>query len=399
MKKQNKELKLMCKMVYNTVNIPIVFIHKSKGEILIINNHSFVEHSTLPLVLIDQFFSVRNCNPIQLIYINQHHLKDTVVMLPNPECMDKLILLWPSVDDFLPCKKTLDQHFSHQLQIDVTQLFHTAILLHYLFYNETLSLNEVVKHNEHSKTTIIPEIIELNIMQQRENSSYHNSFLAEKKIWHSVQLGDTEKVLYYKNLHSQEGIYGKLSKKDTLRDSKNILISAIAIATRSAIEGGLYPEIAYNLSDSYIQYIEELATIPSVDKLMEQFLLDFTSRVKQANRSKYTKVVLLCQEYIFNHLYEELTLELLANQLNINPSYLSNKFKAETGETLIGFIQRQKIEEAKHLIVYSDLSISQIYAVLNFYDQSYFIKVFKKMTGLTPKQFKNNFIVQTLPSN
>ncbi|MGG0822207.1 AraC family transcriptional regulator [Paenibacillus turicensis] len=124
----------------------------------------------------------------------------------------------------------------------------------------------------------------------------------------------------------------------------------------------------------------------------------FTSRVKQANRSKYTKVVLLCQEYIFNHLYEELTLELLANQLNINPSYLSNKFKAETGETLIGFIQRQKIEEAKHLIVYSDLSISQIYAVLNFYDQSYFIKVFKKITGLTPKQYKNNFIVHTPPS-
>lgn len=398
MKKQNKELKLMCKMVYNTVNIPIVFIHKSQEEILIINNHSFVEHSTLPLILIDHFFYARNCNPIQLIYINQHHLNKTVVMLPNPECSDELILLWPSIDDYLPFKNTLDQHFSHQLQFDVNQLFHTAMLLHYIFYNEALSLNEVVKNNEHSKTTLIPEIIELNMMQQRENSSYHSSFLAEKKIWHSVQLGDTEKVLYYKNLHSQEGIYGKLSKKDTLRDSKNILISAIAIATRSAIEGGLYPEIAYNLSDSYIQYIEELATIPSVDKLMEQFLLDFTSRVKQANRSKYTKVVLLCQEYIFNHLYEDLSLELLANQLNINPSYLSNKFKAETGETLIGFIQRQKIEESKHLILYSDLSISEIFAVLNFYDQSYFIKVFKKITGLTPKQYKNNFIVQTLPS-
>lgn len=398
MKNQNKEIQHMCKLIYNTVNIPIVFIHKSQSEILIINSQSFVENSKLPLVLIDHFFSIRNCNPIQLIYINQHHLKDTVVMLPHPECNEGLILLWPSIDDFLPFKKTLDQHFSHQLEIDVNQLFHTAMLLHYVFYNVPLSLNEVVKNNEHSKTTLIPEIIELNIMQQRENSSFHNSFLAEKKIWHSVQLGDTEKVLYYKNLHSQEGIYGKLSKKDSLRGSKNLLISAIAIATRAAIEGGLYPEIAYNLSDSYIQYIEELTRIPSVDKLMEEFLLDFTSRVKQANRSKYTKVVLLCQEYIFNHLYEELSLELLAGQLNINPSYLSNKFKAETGETLISFIQRQKIEEAKHLIVYSDLSISEIYAVLNFYDQSYFIKVFKKMTGLTPMHYKNNFIVKTPPS-
>jgi AraC-like DNA-binding protein len=61
---------------------------------------------------------------------------------------------------------------------------------------------------------------------------------------------------------------------------------------------------------------------------------------------------------------------------------------------LKAFVQRKKIEEAKNLIVYSDLSISEIYSVLNFHDQSYFIKVFKKLTGLTPKQFKNNFIIK-----
>jgi AraC-like DNA-binding protein len=84
----------------------------------------------------------------------------------------------------------------------------------------------------------------------------------------------------------------------------------------------------------------------------------------------------------------------IAKQLNISPSYLSNKFKEETGETLKTFIARQKIEEAKNLIVYSDLSIGEIYSVLNFHDQSYFIKVFKKLTGLTPKQFKNNLIIK-----
>ena len=195
-------------------------------------------------------------------------------------------------------------------------------------------------------------------------------------------------------LHSEEGIYGNLSKKDTLRSHKNLVITAITLATRAAIEGGLYPEIAYNLSDAYIQQIEELNKINSVNGLLEDILVDFTERVAKANRSHYTKTILLCQEYIFNHLYEDLTLESLAEQFHISPSYLSNKFKDETGETLKYFIQRNKIEEAKNLLVYSDLNISEIYSVLNFYDQSYFIKVFKKFTGCTPKQYKNNFILK-----
>ncbi|PKG21588.1 helix-turn-helix domain-containing protein [Niallia nealsonii] len=394
MKRPTEFIETACKLVRNATNIPIFFIKKNQEITRIFNivSSSLIEQKKLPKTLLDHFFSINLIKPIQLVYLNNRN--DCVVLLPYPEKNEERILLWPNAENYF-LDHTLSIPLETEKTYDTNALFNTAILLHHLFYQESLTLTQVKQDNENVHTSPTPDIIELKIMEQRENSSYHSSFLAEKKIFQSIQLGNPEKMLYYFKLHSQEGIYGTLSKKDLLRNKKNFLITGITLATRASIEGGLYPEIAYNLSDSYIQHIEEINSIQTLDKLLEEILIDFTERVRKANRSHYTKTILLCQEYIFNHLYEELKLEVIAKQLNISPSYLSNKFKEETGETLKAFIQRKKIEEAKNLIVYSDLSVSEIYSVLNFHDQSYFIKVFKKLTGLTPKQYKNSFIIKT----
>lgn len=388
-----RDIETICKLVYNTTHIPIFIIKKGweRSQTFSSNYSSLVIWETLPGTLIDHLFFMKLTKPVQLVYI--HHREDSLALLPHPEHEDERIILWPHAEKYCS-PNTLVEPSGQQGTPDPNQLFNTAILLHYLFYDEVLTLNKVKQDNENLNPSSIPESLELKIMEQRESSDYHSSFLAEQKIWEYLKKGNIEKMLYYMRLHAQEGIYGTLSKKDSLRNNKNLLITAITLATRAAIEGGLYPEIAYNLSDSYIQHIEELNKIDSVTKLLEEILPDFAERVTKANRSGFSKTILLCQDYIFNHLHEDLTLESLAKQLRISPSYLSNKFKEETGETLKAYIRHQKIEEAKNLIVYSDLSISEIYALLNFHDQSYFTKVFKKITGLTPKQYKNNLIVK-----
>ncbi|WMT43155.1 helix-turn-helix transcriptional regulator [Paenibacillus sp. D2_2] len=58
--------------------------------------------------------------------------------------------------------------------------------------------------------------------------------------------------------------------------------------------------------------------------------------------------------------------------------------------TVTEYIQRQKIEEAKKLLTFSDSSPLQTASLLNFHDQSHFTKVFKKYTGVTPRQYKDH---------
>lgn len=73
----------------------------------------------------------------------------------------------------------------------------------------------------------------------------------------------------------------------------------------------------------------------------------------------------------------------------MNPSYLSTLFKKEVGMSISEYVQSAKVNEAKNLLSYTSYSMSDIASLLIFYDQSHFIRVFKKYTGVTPKQFKN----------
>ncbi|WP_413375797.1 helix-turn-helix domain-containing protein [Alkalihalobacillus sp. 1P02AB] len=390
----NNNVQIACKLIYNTTAIPILLLENNQETIWVSTSKysSLIEKKTLPLKMVNKLFSIKDQKPVQLAYLNSKN--DKIVLMPYPDNEDKLFVLWPNAESYFSPNVKNEDIENSALEFDTNILLNTAILLHYLLYNEQLSLNEVIKENQNFNLSLIPDIIELKIIEQREQAIHHHPYLLEKQLLHAIKLGNKEKMIQYMKIHSKGGIYGTLSKNDSLRNNKNILIVAITLATRAAIEGGLYLKYAYNLSDSYIQHVEGLTNIDSTTKLMEEIFIDFTNRVARVNRFKYTKPILLCQEYIFNHLYEDLTLETLANHVNLSPAYLSKKFKDETGGTLINFIQQQKIDEAKELIIYSNLSISEICSLLNFYDQSYFVKVFKKYTLQTPTQFRNNMIIK-----
>ena len=122
--------------------------------------------------------------------------------------------------------------------------------------------------------------------------------------------------------------------------------------------------------------------------------MDFAKKVKQQKRKNLSKNIYLCQEYINHHLYEKISLQDIADVLEVNSSYLSHKFKQETGMTLRHYIQLQKIEEAKTILLLSKYQVSEIYTLLNFTDQSHFIRVFKKIEGITPNQYKNIYLLK-----
>jgi len=97
----------------------------------------------------------------------------------------------------------------------------------------------------------------------------------------------------------------------------------------------------------------------------------------------------------FFHLLEEnhhqnLSLNEYARMIGVTPNHLTQTIKLFTGKTSSEIIKDKQLLEIKRLLVHTSLSVSEIAAQLNFDDQSYFTKFFKRETGLTPLQFRSD---------
>lgn len=177
---------------------------------------------------------------------------------------------------------------------------------------------------------------------------------------------------------------------DDIRSLKNNFIIAIALVTRAAIEGGLATEIAFPLSDMYILQLESISEITKMIKFYHSVLEDITLKVQKNNfKVQFSRTVNRCCGYVISNVKSPLKVSDIAENLDIHPDTLSRKFKEETGETLLNYIRKIKIEEAKMLLLHTNKTLADISNILSFSSQSQFIVSFKKVEGLTPNEFRS----------
>ncbi len=225
------------------------------------------------------------------------------------------------------------------------------------------------------------------LFDARENQVMHTPASYEHHVLQAVSEGNITK-LKQALLSPVSGKVGKMSS-DPIRQEKYTFISFVTLVTRAAIAGGLNPELAYSLSDIYCQTVDRSQDILEISKLAFEMCLDFTEKAAAAQgKARLSPTISTCCEYISAHLHDEIDLGQLADQTHLSPKNLSRKFKSETGLPVIDYIHRERIKEARSLLEYSDYSVSEISYFLKYGSQSYFSSIFKKFSGVTPQQFR-----------
>lgn len=117
--------------------------------------------------------------------------------------------------------------------------------------------------------------------------------------------------------------------------------------------------------------------------------LDYTQKVEKIRIGKTpTKLLIDIANYVQEHLNEPIDIEALAKAMFISRTHLAVKFKKETCMTLTDFILKEKVEEGKKLLKYTDRSISAIAIFLGFSSQSHFSNVFHKYTNKSPNEYR-----------
>lgn len=224
----------------------------------------------------------------------------------------------------------------------------------------------------------------------RENNSFHAPFGPEFSFYVAVKNGDVNKVLQLcKDEFSNKNGLGILSD-NPLQNMKYHFVVTTALIARYCIEGGMEHEAAYSLSDVYIQMADKCPSIAQISQLHTTMTMDYAKKMKNLQKNRViSKQVVKCIEYIYNNLHKRILISELAEVTGLNASYLSRLFRKEMGFTVTEYIQIKKIETAKNMLKYSNYLLSQIATILAFPNQSYFIEVFKKRVGMTPKKYQD----------
>lgn len=93
--------------------------------------------------------------------------------------------------------------------------------------------------------------------------------------------------------------------------------------------------------------------------------------------------------YIGNHFTEAISLDTIARELDVSPYYLSKLLKRFTGKTCTDLICERRVEESKRLLC-RGMSSKEVAFEVGFNSQNYYTRVFKKYTGITPKEYRNS---------
>ncbi|MDO5522151.1 MAG: AraC family transcriptional regulator [bacterium] len=231
----------------------------------------------------------------------------------------------------------------------------------------------------------------------RENRFHHHHYQDEMLQYQYLREGNMQAVEEAYKMFSSSHV-GHLSS-DPIRDIKYLFCCSITLATRFAIEGGLNEEKAYNASDLYIQKMDLCKSRSEVIELQKEMFTFFTKQIASLNKEViYSKPVIMCVDYIYNHLNEKITVKQLAAVVSLNPNYLSSLFKKEMGISISDYITEKRIESACNMLKHSSFTYSEISTFLGFSSQSYFISVFKKQMGSSPKKYRNQNYRNNFPS-
>ncbi|KAB2331748.1 response regulator [Bacillus mesophilum] len=98
------------------------------------------------------------------------------------------------------------------------------------------------------------------------------------------------------------------------------------------------------------------------------------------------------KQYIFEHSHEDISLESLGQLVELSPIYISKMFKEKLGINYIDFLTQCRMEKAKGLLGDSKKSIKEITFETGYHDPNYFSKVFKKMCGITPMEYRKSVL-------
>ena len=155
--------------------------------------------------------------------------------------------------------------------------------------------------------------------------------------------------------------------------------------------GGAIEEIEVNESYKHYQKIVHTTSFEEMKTWWRSFVSQFTAQFFTRQKRSESDLIENTLEYIERNLDKTIQLADVARQIGVSEPYLSSFFKKTMNENFIPYVNRQKMRRAKQLFAEGKM-VYQVSDILGYENSTYFSKVFKKIEGITPEQYRKNLL-------
>ena len=177
--------------------------------------------------------------------------------------------------------------------------------------------------------------------------------------------------------------------KDTVRNTKNLLLSTNTLFRKAAHVGGVHPIYIDELSNKWAMKIEQALSLEALNNMPLQMISSYCLLTKEHSLSQYSPIIKQALTFIDLNFSSNLTVKKVALEVNLSPDYLTRLFKKELGVTVITYINQKRIYRSLKLLKTTNLSIEEIGDLIGLSNTSYFYTLFKREIGISPKQYRN----------
>lgn len=254
----------------------------------------------------------------------------------------------------------------------------------------------------------------------RDISELHDAFLETVSALNSKGINDNFRYYFYSDTPTESsGIdwtereaflfyleSGMSSQIATLLDKLNQYLSTLP-TTLSDIKY-YYVQLSYQAQSIMAQYVEQVKssssslsmqntlntmfTLEELQKYYLQFFSNISEIMKNCSVYATNDAVEKVKIYVQKNYKNDLSMEFISSLLYLNRSYLSHLFKEKTGEKFVDYLNNVRIEKSKELLKSTDKKMYAIAKAVGYDNIKYFFRIFKKKTGLTPEQYRNQEI-------
>lgn len=162
----------------------------------------------------------------------------------------------------------------------------------------------------------------------------------------------------------------------------------LVLMNRAAIDGGADINEIFDCCFRYEQEVERFQNLEDLNRWLGMVLHQFIGFAFEFSAIRHQNFVYKITAYIREHLSERIMLDEVAAQVYLSKSYFCRIIKSELGCTFTEYVNRLRIERSKVLLRNSGMSIAEISLTVGFDDQSYFTRIFKRLTGISPGKYR-----------